>query len=168
VSFVLRDAVPADVPVLLGFARGLAAHEGRPEAVTATEADLHAALFGTPPRGWALVAERDGAAVGFAAWSYRYVMYRAATMLYVTTVFVDEAARGGGTGRAIFGELARRALREGCLGVDWGVREDNATALAFYASIGAERRTGSASMTLRGEALERMAAWTSQAELAHA
>ena len=46
---LLRDAVPADIPVLLRLTRALADHEGQPERVTATEDDLRRAFFGAPP-----------------------------------------------------------------------------------------------------------------------
>jgi ribosomal protein S18 acetylase RimI-like enzyme len=158
VSLRLRDAVPADIPAMLGFARALTQHEGRPEAVTATEAGLRAMLFGEPRRAWAMMAEWDGGAVGYAIWSYRFVMYHAAVTLYVSNVFVAPAARGSGIGRAIFAALARRARAEGCVSVEWGVREDNLSAFAFYDALGAERSAGSVRMALKGEALDRLAA----------
>ncbi len=158
-SLRLRDAVPADVPAMLGFARALATHEGRPDdAVTASEADLHAMLFGAPPRAWAMMAEQGGRTVGYAIWSYRFIMYRAAVTLYASNIFVAPDARGGGIGRAIFAALARRAREEGCLSVEWGVKEDNLSALGFYDALGAERMTGSVRMALKGEALDRLAA----------
>ncbi len=157
-SLRLRDAVPADVPAMLGFARALATHEGRPEAVTATEAGLRAVLFGELRRAWAMMAEQDSHTVGYAIWSYRFVMYRAAVTLYASNVFVAPDARGAGVGRAIFAALARRARAEGCLSVEWGVKDDNLSALGFYDALGAERMSGSVRMGWKGEALDRLAA----------
>ncbi|UFN50798.1 GNAT family N-acetyltransferase [Roseomonas sp. OT10] len=156
---VLRDAAPGDVPAMLGFARALAEHEGRPEGtVVATEAMLREAFFGAAPIAWALVAERDGAAVGYAAWSYPFRVYQGRSVMHVSNVFVVPETRGAGTGRAIFAELARRCLDRGCAALEWGVKDDNVTALAFYDALGAQRRTGGLSLHLEGEALRRLAA----------
>ena len=155
----LRDAAPGDVPVMLGFAHSLAEHEGRPEGtVVATEALLHRAFFGTPPTAWALVAERDGATLGYAAWSYPFRMYQGRTVMHVSNVFVAPEARGAGIGRTIFVELARRCLARGCAALEWGVKDDNVTALAFYDALGARRRTGGVTLHLEGEALRSLAA----------
>ncbi len=43
----VREAAPADVPLLLSFIRAMAAFEKL--SVSATEPSLHAALFGDPP-----------------------------------------------------------------------------------------------------------------------
>ncbi|WP_371329199.1 hypothetical protein, partial [Roseomonas sp. TAS13] len=91
---LLRDAVPADIPVLLRLTRALAAHEGQPERVTATEDDLRRAFFGAPPVAWALLVERDGVPLGYAAWTFRFRMYSGRSLMHATTVFVEEAARG--------------------------------------------------------------------------
>ena len=49
----IREATPADAPVILYFIRALAAYEREPDAVTATEADL---LVGHS-KGYALARE---------------------------------------------------------------------------------------------------------------
>lgn len=161
-TLLLRDAIPADIPVLLRLTRALAEHEGRPELVTATEDDLRRAFFGTPPApapvAWALVAERDGVPVGFAAWSFPFRMYRGRTAMQATTVFVEAAARGQGVGRAIFADLARRALAAGCERLDWGVKDDNVTAIAFYERLGAQAVTGSRRLFLDGAGLRNLLA----------
>jgi len=58
----IRDATPADVPQILQFAKDLATYEREPDAVTATEADIHEGLFGPQPLVEALIAEIDGVA----------------------------------------------------------------------------------------------------------
>ncbi|MCW2709372.1 MAG: GCN5-related N-acetyltransferase, partial [Frankiales bacterium] len=42
----IRAAEPTDVPVIRQLVQELAEYEKEPDAVEATEADLHAALFG--------------------------------------------------------------------------------------------------------------------------
>ncbi|AWV23055.1 Diamine acetyltransferase [Roseomonas mucosa] len=155
---LLRDAVPADIPVLLRLTRALADHEGQPERVTATEDDLRRAFFGAPPVAWALLVERDGVPLGYAAWTFRFRMYSGRSLMHATTVFVEEAARGQGIGRAIFADLARRALAAGCDRLEWGVKDDNVAAVAFYDRLGAGTATGHQRRYLDGEALRGLAA----------
>ncbi len=155
---LLRDAVPADIPVLLRLTRALAAHEGQPERVTATEDDLRRAFFGAPPVAWALLVERDGVPLGYAAWTFRFRMYSGRSLMHATTVFVEEAARGQGIGRAIFADLARRALAAGCDRLEWGVKDDNVAAVAFYDRLGAGTAIGHQRCYLDGEALRGLAA----------
>lgn len=155
---LLRDAVPADIPVLLRLTRALAAHEGQPERVTATEDDLRRAFFGAPPVAWALLVERDGVPLGYATWTFRFRMYSGRSLMHATTVFVEEAARGQGIGRAIFADLARRALAAGCDRLEWGVKDDNVAAVAFYDRLGAGTAIGHQRRYLDGEALRGLAA----------
>ena len=62
----IRPATPGDVATILGFVRELAAFEREPDAVAATEPMLAEALFGAHRAAEAVIAERDGVAVGFA------------------------------------------------------------------------------------------------------
>ena len=155
---LLRDAVPADIPVLLRLTRALADHEGQPERFTQTAPALRRAFCGPPPVAWALLVERDGVPLGYAAWTFRFRMYSGRSLMHATTVFVEEAARGQGIGRAIFADLARRALAAGCDRLEWGVKDDNVAAVAFYDRLGAGTAIGHQRCYLDGEALRGLAA----------
>ncbi len=154
---ILRDARPADVPAVLGFVRALAEYERLSHAVRATEADFQRALFGDPPRAHALLAERDGAAVGFALWCHNFSTFEGRHGLYVEDVFVDPAHRGAGVGRAIFRDLARRAVAGGCARMEWSVLDWNAPAVGFYRAIGATGMDEWTVQRLSGDALRALA-----------
>ena len=64
-SITIRAAEPGDTATVLRFVRELAAYEREPDAVAATEEQLHVALFGDRPVIEALIAERSGEPVGF-------------------------------------------------------------------------------------------------------
>ena len=69
----VRRARPDDVPEILRLVRELATYEREPDAVHATEADLHEALFGPAPAVFAHVADApddipDGGLDGMALW----------------------------------------------------------------------------------------------------
>lgn len=156
----LRDAVPDDVPTLARFIRALAEYERLAHHAVATEADLRRFLFDAPHRAEALLAERDGAAIGFAIWYYAFSTFAGRPTLYVEDVFVEPAVRGGGTGRAIFAHLAARALAQGCARMEWSVLDWNAPSIAFYRGLGALPREGWTLQRLSGDALHALAAET--------
>jgi GNAT superfamily N-acetyltransferase len=154
---VLRDAKKADLPLLLRFVRALAEYEMLAAEAIATEADFRRFLFGEPRRAEALIAEAAGEPVGFAVWFYSFSTFQGRPSLYVEDVFVESAARGRGIGRAIFRDLARRALVAGCGRMEWSVLDWNAPSIAFYRSLGAEPRRGWTVQRLAGEALSALA-----------
>jgi len=158
ISFTLRDARPGDQALLLRFVRELAEYENLLHEVRATDVGLSATLFGPRPFAEALIAEKAGGPVGFALWFYTVSTFNGAPSLYVEDVYVQQAHRGGGIGRAIFSELARRALVHGCQRMDWSVLDWNEPAIKFYRSIGAHPVRGWTVQRLTGEALAALAA----------
>jgi GNAT superfamily N-acetyltransferase len=157
-DLALRNAAPDDVPALLRLLRDLAAYEKLPHEVQATEEHFQRALFGGTPRIEALMADWRGEPVGFAVWFYTFSTFDGWPKLYVEDVFVAPEQRGRGIGRAIFADLARRALAQGCGRMEWSVLDWNAPSIGFYRSIGAEPREGWTVQRLSGAALRALAA----------
>ncbi len=155
---MIRPATPADVPTILALVRELAAFEREPDAVEATEPMLAQALFGEPPAAEAVVAEEDGATVGFALFFHNFSTWTGRRGLYLEDLYVTPDARGQGAGRALLAHLARLALDRGCGRIEWSVLDWNTPAVEFYRKIGAvpmeewtiQRVTGDALVTLAG------------------
>jgi GNAT superfamily N-acetyltransferase len=154
---LLRDAGEADLTLVMRFVRALAEYEELSHEAVATEAEFRRFLFREPRRAEALIAEADGAPVGFAVWFYSFSTFLGRPSLYVEDVFVEPAARGRGVGRAIFRDLARRALAAGCGRMEWSVLDWNAPSIAFYRSLGAAPRRGWTVQRLTGDALAALA-----------
>jgi GNAT superfamily N-acetyltransferase len=154
----LRDAGREDLSLLLRFIRALAEYERLSHEVMADEAPLARFLFAEPRRAEALVAEWDGEPVGFAVWFYSFSTFLGRPSLYVEDVFVEPALRGKGIGKAIFANLAARALAQGCGRMEWSVLDWNAPSIAFYRAIGARPREGWTLQQLTGDALSALAA----------
>ena len=152
-----RGAVPGDEPRIAWFVRALAEYENLAHEAVATEADFTRALFGTPPRCHALFAERDGIQLGFALWCYNFSTFVGRHGLYVEDVFVLPKHRGQGVGKSIFSELARQAVAEGCLRMEWSVLDWNEPALKFYAALGARPMDEWTVQRLTGDALAKVA-----------
>jgi len=153
----LRAAVPADVPVILGFIRELAAYEREPDAVKMTEAQLHEALFGAEALAEALLVEFDGVAQGMATWGRAFNTWTGRPALALEDVFVREAYRGRGAGRAVFQYLARLAKARGYFRVEWQVLDWNDPAIRFYDGLGATPQKAWLKYRLSGAALEALA-----------
>ncbi|PWS36149.1 N-acetyltransferase [Falsiroseomonas bella] len=154
----LRDATPADLPLVLHFIRALADYERLSHEVRADEATLGKFLFGEPRRAEALIARWKDEPVGFAVWYYSFSTFVGRPSLYIEDVFVKPEARGRGIGKAIFRNLAARALAQGCGRMEWSVLDWNAPSIAFYRSLGAKPRDGWTLQQLTGEALNALAA----------
>ena len=132
----IREARPADAAILAEMANDLNDHVGvhsrpfTPERIRADGFGPHAAF--TP-----LVAELDGAVVGYAFFSPGYNTDIAARSMWLHDLFVAPAARGRGVGRALMAAVAAEALRGGSVLLEWGVHAANLGALEFYRRLGA-------------------------------
>ena len=158
-GYALRNAEPRDLPTVVRLVRDLARYEKLEHLAVGTEEGFNRALFGAPPRAFALIAETsDGKAAGFALWFYSFRTFQALPCLFVEDVYVEPAHRGAGLGRLIFADLARRALSEGCDRMEWSVLDWNAPAIAFYDRIGSKPREGWTQRVLARPALDALAA----------
>ncbi|MER0447286.1 GNAT family N-acetyltransferase [Streptomyces sp. Edi4] len=135
---MIRDATPADVPVLHAMIRELATYEKCPDEARATQAQLREALFGERPAAFAHLAEdATGAPVGFSIWFLNFSTWRGTHGVYLEDLYVRPEARGGGHGRALLAELARICVARGYERLEWSVLNWNAPTIAFYESLGA-------------------------------
>ncbi len=156
-SMAIRPATRADVATVLRFVRELAAFERVPNAVEATEPLLAEALFGARPAAEAVIAERDGAAVGFALWFHNYSTWTGRRGLYLEDLYVTPEARGHGVGGALLRYLAGVALDRGCARFEWSVLDWNADAIAFYRAVGAAAQDEWTVQRVDGDTLVRLA-----------
>ena len=154
---VLRPAERGDVGSIQALIRELAAYEREPAAAVATEEDLLRDGFGAAPRFFCLLALWDGEVAGFAFYFHNYSTWQGRWGLYLEDLFVRPHLRAKGIGKALFVELARIAVREGCGRFQWQVLDWNEPALKFYEKLGARRLGEWLSMRLDGVALERLA-----------
>ena len=154
---MIRAATPADVATILRFVRELAAFEREPDAVVATEAMLADALFGPAPAAEAVIAEVDGAAVGFALIFHNFSTWTGRRGLYLEDLYVTPDARGQGVGKALLHHLAGIAVARDCARFEWSVLDWNAPAIAFYRSVGAVGMADWTVQRMEGDALRTLA-----------
>ena len=133
----IREAEPADVPVILELVRELAVYEREPDAVEATEQMLREALFGARPTASCHVAALDGEVVGFALWYVTFSTWKGLPGLWLEDLFVRPIARGHGLGKALLQELAAVCVARGYPRFEWWVLDWNEPSIGFYRSLGA-------------------------------
>src|SRR5438034_4582786 len=144
----VRGAFPAEAAILAEMANDLNNHvgiHGRPFTPELVLADG----FGPAAAFKPLVAELDGAVVGFAFFSAGYNTDVAARSIVLHDLFVTAAARGRGVGSALMAAVAAETVRAG-VSLEWGVHTANAARLEFYRRLGAAP-AGVASMTASGD-----------------
>lgn len=160
-EFELRQAVVADVPVLLELIRGLAEYERLMHLVAVTPEQLEEALFGARPAVEAMIAwTRSGnvdEAAGFALFFHNYSTFLGRRGLYLEDLFVRPAYRGRGCGKALLLALARLAHARNCGRFEWSVLDWNTPAQAFYQRLGATILPDWRIVRLTGDALSRLA-----------
>jgi GNAT superfamily N-acetyltransferase len=152
----IRQAVVDDIPLLLKMIVEFATFENLLEYVTVTEESLRRDGFGVQPRFYAMILEWDGAVAGYAM-TYPFYSSFAGPGLFLEDIYVRDAFRGRGIGKAVMAEVGAMALREGYWGVRWEVLNWNQPAIDFYLGLGATFVEDWKLVMIEGEALRNMA-----------
>lgn len=133
----LRAAEPRDAEAVVGLIRELAEFEQLTHLVKITPETLRPHLFGPQPAAQALVAEVDGAVVGFALYFTNFSTFLGQPGLYLEDLYVQPSQRGRGVGRALLRRLGAIAVARGCGRFEWSVLDWNENAIRFYEKMGA-------------------------------
>lgn len=123
-------------------------HRIRPDlfrsgAIKYTETDLEALL--AEESSPVFVAEEDGSVLGYCFCQLRE--YRGSTVLtdrkeiYIDDLCVEEACRGRGIARALYGYVTDWAKEIGCTYVTLNVWQGNENAMKFYEKMGMRQRS---------------------------
>lgn len=157
-AVVVRAATAADAAHVAHFIRELARYERLEHQLDLDLGRLAAHLGGPRPACGALLAEQDGAPVGFALFFPTYSTFRTQACMHLEDLFVLPEHRGGGHGLALLRAVAHEAVRRGCPRLGWNVLDWNEPAIGFYRAQGAELLPDWRTCRLAGAALAQMAA----------
>ena len=155
---LLRPARPGDEAGILDCIVGLAVYEREPDAVENTTSTLSETLFGAEPRAFCHVVERDGVIVGIAIWFLTYSTWTGRHGIWLEDLYVDDAQRSLGYGKALIASLAAVCVERGYSRLEWTVLDWNAPSIAFYRSIGAAPMDEWTTQRLTGAELAALAA----------
>src|SRR5437899_2535105 len=104
--FSIRECEPSDSGTLAELVRELAAYEHLEAAARATADDFRTHLFGPRPIAEAIIAEAGGGPVGFAIYFTTFSTFRGKPGIYLEDLFVRDAHRGRGIGKALLARVA--------------------------------------------------------------
>lgn len=152
--FSIRALLVSDHPALAALMAEMQAHYRVPCPPSDAILDGLARL----PKGVEiLIAERDGALLGFASACAIYPGPGLASGFFLKELYVASAERGGGIGRRLMRALAELALARGHRRLDWTADAGNPELIRFYESLGASAQAEKVFFRLTGEALTRTA-----------
>ncbi|HZA85571.1 MAG TPA: GNAT family N-acetyltransferase [Acidimicrobiales bacterium] len=156
-SIIVRRAVAADQATLARLLSDMQAHYGSPDPPGGAS-DMARLLTRDGERlPFALLAERDGTALGLA--TLNPVLFGGAFQweLFLKDLYVTEQARGFGIGRALLVEMARVAVEQNYCRIDWTTDATNEGAQRLYDRLGVPRH-GMVFYRLSGDDLKKFAA----------
>lgn len=156
-SIAVRSATADDAGTIVRMVRDLAQFEEMLDEVRITEEDVLRDGFGATPRFEALIAERQGAPVGFALFFHNYSTFEGRAGLFLEDLYVAPEARGAGAGKALMARLARIAIERGCPRLELSVLHWN-PAREVYHRLGFSHSSDWLPYRLTGEALSLLAA----------
>ena len=149
----IRAATAGDVDAIHGLICDLAEYEHARDEVKTTPDQLRAALFGSAPAVFALVAETDGEVVGFALYFLSFSTWEGVHGIQLEDLYVRPTQRGTGRGTALLAALAAIAVARGYARVDWSVLDWNTPSIGFYRRLGAVAMDEWTAFRLTGDAL---------------
>jgi len=141
----VRPATPSDIPALMALLIqvNMVHHVGRPDLFKGpttkyTEAEL-AAILADPATPVFVATDDSGKVLGHGFCVLQHSggrLMEAHDTLYIDDICVDEAARGLGVGRALYGHILAFARMKGCYNVTLNVWTCNPGAMQFYEKLG--------------------------------
>lgn len=152
---VIRLLQTADHPALAALMVEMQGHYRVP---CPPVAEIRADLAALPAGVDILVAVKGEAILGFASACNLYPGPGLKSGFFLKEIYVADAARGKGLGRALMQALAALALERGHRRLDWTADADDPALLRFYESLGAVAQTKKVFYRLTGDALAAVAA----------
>lgn len=132
----IRKALADDFTAVRQLAEALAVHIEEPPPPLTPERYLAFYVSDSAPVQLFLAQRRDSV-VGLIAWVLTHELYSADAVVFISDLAVHADERRTGVGKALMAHAQDWARAHGATKLGWDVWKGNATALEFYARIGA-------------------------------
>jgi len=137
-NYLIRKATPSDNQIILSFIKELAEYENLADQVVATLENIDKTLFSPNPKAEVLILEVDGNPAGFALFFHNYSTFLCKYGIYIEDIYVRDAYRGRGYGKALLKNICMLAKERDCGRVEWWCLDWNKPSIDFYLQLGAE------------------------------
>jgi len=151
-----RYAEETDVALILQFIKDLAEYERMSDEVIATEELLREWIF-EKNKAEVIFAMKGEKEVGFALFFHNFSTFLGRAGIYLEDLYVKEAYRGKGYGKALLKKLAKIAVERGCGRLEWSCLDWNQPSIDFYRSLGAVPMDEWTVYRATGETLQKLA-----------
>jgi len=151
-NYLIRPAQRQDAQQIVGLIRAMAQYEKLENQVVVTPELLQTFIF-DQHKAEVLLLEKQGIAVGYALFFESFSTFMGRSGLYLEDLFVNQAERGRGMGKALFKAVAAEAVRRGCPRLEWACLDWNQPSIDFYRSLQAEAMEQWTTYRLTGAAL---------------
>lgn len=152
-ALVIRAGRLGDEDAILTLLHELAEYERLDHRFHLTREAIARDLLCETPRLCVDLALLGEEPAGLMSWYWTYSSFAAARGIHLEDFYVRGPLRGRGIGRKLLAHLARRAVEEGAVRIDWAVLPWNRPSIDFYENIHAERVDEWHVYRLSGEAL---------------
>lgn len=147
-TIAYRPATPNDLEALLPLMRGYCRDDGQTfDAVRARNAASR--LLSESQWGCVLLAERNGAAIGYTALCIGFSIEMGGNDAFVDELYVEPAYRGQGIGRRLLAAVESIARDRGVCALHLEVDREKSETQNLYVGIGFDRRDRYYLMTKR-------------------
>jgi GNAT superfamily N-acetyltransferase len=134
---VIRKAAREDIDALIGFNQAMALETEGKELFTATLRKGVEAVFDDPQKGFYLVADEDGRAIGGLMVTFEWSDWRNGWFWWIQSVFVIAEARGKRVYSELYNFVKKEAAAAGNVcGFRLYVEKDNTIAQKVYEKVG--------------------------------
>lgn len=134
---MIKEIKEDQVEILLDLIKQMASYEKLSSQVVATKESLYDTLFIKKGAKGALIYDNDKIC-GYILYFFNFSSFTGSLNLYIEDIFVLEEYRRNGYGKEAFKYLAKEALANGCVRIDWICLDWNKKGLDFYKAMGAK------------------------------
>ena len=138
VQLQIQRAGPGDEDLVLTLLHELAVYERLTDKFRLTREIIARDFLGPDAMVFCDLASLNGEPVGLAVWHWIYGTFAASRGLYLEDLYVREAHRGHGFGKAIMAHIAKIAADRAASHIKWAVLNWNKPSIDFYDGLGAE------------------------------